>query len=672
MSRMAGQEDGVPSNLKRDLPADPAWPERNFSGRRRTHGAELSVPRGNTYLEKNPVSKHLNCNSAPSKLTLRERCRRAEDALRASEERYALVERGTNDGLWDWNLKTNKVYFSFHWKSMLGLRSSEIRDSPKEWFDRVHPDDIKRVKGQITAHLEGLTPRLEIEHRVLHTDGTYRWVLSRGIALRDADGKAARMAGSQMDITGRRMAEQRWQHDAFHDELTGLPNRALFLDHLRLSISHREPAPAKPVPDRRTKGPGPYSIAVLFLDVDGFKLVNDSLGHVAGDELLIAIARRLKACLRAQGTIARLGGDEFAILLDVVQDANDATRVASRIQKKLAAPFNLGGQEVFVTASIGIALGGAQGERPEDLLTNADTAMYHAKARGKACYQNFDAGMRARGVARLQLESNLRRADRHREFRLFFQPIASLKNGAITGAEALVRWQHPQRGLISPAEFIPLAEETGLIVPIGEWVLRAACAQARDWHAAGHTHLRVTVNFSARQFEHPKFAALIRTVLKEIGLSAPALELEITESIAMKDIGFSVAILNELRADGIRISIDDFGTGSSSLKYLKQFPVHTLKIDQTFVKDLTSDIGDAAITAALITMAHTLQLRVIAEGVETEEQVAFLRSRRCDEMQGYLFSQPVSAEAFRKLLHEGWNLSRVEVLGRQDQHESNA
>ncbi|HEX2713306.1 MAG TPA: EAL domain-containing protein [Candidatus Acidoferrales bacterium] len=472
------------------------------------------------------------------------------------------------------------------------------------------------------------------------------------------------MAGSQMDITDRRRAEQRWQHDAFHDELTGLPNRALFLEHLGLSIGRREPATAKRIPHRRAKRPEDSLFAVLFLDIDGFKLVNDSLGHGAGDELLIAIARRLKASLRTGGTIARLGGDEFAILLDGVQGIVDATRVASRIQKKLAAPFNLSGQEVFVTASIGIALGGTEQERPEDVLTNADTAMYHAKARGKACYEIFDAGMRARGVARLHLESNLRRAGRHREFRLYFQPIASLKNGAITGAEALVRWQHPERGLISPAEFIPLAEETGLIVPVGEWVLRTACAQARGWYAAGHSNLRVTVNFSARQFEHPKLAALIRTVLKETGLSASALEVEITESIAMKDIPFSVAILNELRADGIRISIDDFGTGSSSLRYLKQFPAHTLKIDQTFVRDLTSDVGDAAITAALITMAHTLQLRVIAEGVETEEQLAFLRSRRCDEMQGYLFSQPVSAEAFRKLLQEGWDLCSVEVLGK--------
>ena len=591
-----------------------------------------------------------NRDPNPSKLTQRKKRKRAEEALRASEERYALAARGSNDGLWDWNLKSNEVYFSIRWKSMLGLEDSEVGNSPEEWLNRVHPEDIERVKAQIAAHLEGLTPHFESEHRMLHRDGTYRWVLSRGIAMRDADGKASRMAGSETDISRHKLAEKELLHDVFHDELTGLPNRALFIDRLGFAIG-------------RTKQPGNYSFALLFLDVDRFKIVNDSLGHKTGDKLLIAIARRLKACLRSGATVARFGGDEFAILLDDVQNVSDATRVADRIQKKLAAPFNLSGQEVFVTASIGIAPSAAECERPEDLLHNADMAMYRAKARGKACYERFDVDMRASAVARLQLEANLRQAAQRREFRLYFQPIVSLEGGAVTGAEALLRWQHPQRGLISPAEFIPLAEETGLIVPIGEWVLRTACAQAQVWHAAGHSDLRVTVNFSARQFEHPNLAALIRTVLKETGLAASALELEITESIAMKDIGFSGAILTELSAHGIHISIDDFGTGSSSLRYLKRFPIDTLKIDQTFVRDLASDVSDAAITAAMIAMAHALELKVIAEGVETEQQLAFLRSRQCDEMQGYLFSPPVPAEAFMRLLQEGRNLCSVGVLG---------
>lgn len=641
--------DAAPPKPKQDTPADPPCPERTLPG-----ANEHLVRSENTYVGENPLSKpRPNRDPNPSKLTQRERRKRAEEALHASEERYALVARGTNDGIWDWNLKTNEIYFSIYWKSMLGLEDSEIANSPEEWFNRVHPEDIARVKAQITSHLEGLSPHFESEHRMFHKDGTYRWVLSRGIAIRDVDGKVPRMAGSQIDITDRRTAEERWQHDAFHDELTGLPNRASLIDRLGLSIL-------------RTKGPGDYSFAVLFLDVDRFKIINDSLGHLTGDQLLIAIARRLKAGLRSGATIARFGGDEFAVLLDDVQAVSDATRVAERIQNILAAPFNLGGQEVFLTASIGIALEGAAGERPEDVLHNADMAMYRAKERGKARYESFDVGMRASAVARLQLESNLRRAAEREEFRLYFQPIASLEGGVVTGAEALVRWCHPERGLISPAEFIPLAEETGLIVAIGEWVLRTACAQARAWHAAGHSDLRVTVNFSARQFEHPNLAALIRTVLKETGLTASALELEITESIAMKDVDFSGEILTELSADGIHISIDDFGTGSSSLRYLKRFPIDILKIDQTFVRDLTTDFSDAAITAAMITMAHSLELKVIAEGVETEEQLEFLRFRRCDEIQGYLFSRPVPAEAFTKLLQEGWNLYSVGFSARQD------
>jgi diguanylate cyclase (GGDEF)-like protein/PAS domain S-box-containing protein len=603
-------------------------------------------------------AENSNRDPNPSNLNLREKLKRAEQALRLSEGCHALVARGADDGLWDWNLKTNEIFFSIRWKSMLALEDSEIGDSPEEWLNRVHPEDIDRVKAQIASHLEGLTPHFVSEHRILHKDGNYRWVLSRGIAIRDAEGRASRVAGSQIDITDRRTAEERWQHDAFQDELTGLPSRALFIDHLGLSIW-------------RTKRPGEYSFAVLFLGVDRFKLVNDSLGHMTGDELLIAIARRLKACLRPGATVSRFGGDEFAILLDDVQDVSNATRVADRIQKKLAAPFNLRGQEVFLTASIGIALEGAENERPEDVLLNAGMAMHRAKAHGRACYERFAVGMRADAVALLQLEGNLRRATERREFRLYFQPIASLEDGAITGAETLLRWQHPQRGLISPAEFVPLTEETGMIVVIGEWALRTACAQARAWHAAGHSDLRVTVNFSARQFEHPNFARLIRTVLKETGLAASALELEITESIAMKNVHCSGTTLSELSAHGIHISLDDFGTGFSSLRYLTRFPINTLKIDQTFVRDLTHDPADAAITAAVITMAHTLKLKVIAEGVETEEQLAFLCSRRCDEIQGYLFSRPVPAEAFTKLLQEERNLFNVKVrssraMGRHD------
>ncbi|MBI4481670.1 MAG: EAL domain-containing protein [Acidobacteria bacterium] len=567
-----------------------------------------------------------------------------QEALQESEERYALAVRGTHEGLWDWNLKTNEVHFSPRWKFMLGCEENEIGNSPDEWFSRLHPEDLERLKKEIEAHLAGLTSHFENEHRVLHKDGTYRWMLSRGLAVRNAAGNAYRMAGSQTDITVRRAAEEQLLHDALHDALTGLPNRALFIDRLGLLIG-------------RAKRRQDYLCAVLFLDLDRFKVINDSLGHMFGDQLLIAIARRLEACLRPGDTVARLGGDEFTMLLDNIKDVSEATRVADRIQNELATPFNLNGHEVFTTASIGIALSVPGYDWPEDLLRDADMAMYRAKALGKARHALFDRGMHARAVALLQLEADLRRAFERQEFRIHYQPIVSLLSSQITGVEALARWHHPQRGLVCPAEFIPLAEETGLIITLGEWLLRTACAQNKAWQAAGHSQLRVMVNFSARQFQHRNLLDLIQRVLGETGMAAHTLELEITETLAMKDIDFSLTTLNELSAMGIQISIDDFGTGYSSLGSLKRFPITTLKIDQSFIRDITNDADDAALTTAIIAMAHSLALKVIAEGVETEEQLAFLRSQKCDEILGYVISRPVPAEAFTKLLEGGGCLS---------------
>ncbi|MBI4641552.1 MAG: EAL domain-containing protein [Candidatus Tectomicrobia bacterium] len=569
--------------------------------------------------------------------------KRTAEALRESEERYALAARGANDGLWDWNLKTQEIYFSPRWRLMLGYEEHEVGNGINEWFNRVYPDDLERVRKEIALHLEGLTLHYESEYRILHKDKTYRWVLSRGLAVRDIEGQVYRMAGSQTDITERKRAEEQLLHDAFHDGLTGLPNRTLFVDRLGRAIA-------------RAKRREDYIFAVLFLDLDRFKVVNDSLGHMIGDQLLIALTRRLEICLRNGDTVARLGGDEFAILLDDVKDLNDATRVADRIQKDLATPFNLSGQEVFTTSSIGITLSTTGYDRPEDILRDADTAMYRAKALGKARYEIFDTTMHARAVALLQLEANLRRAIERQEFQVYYQPIVSLGTGRITSFETLVRWQHPQRGLVSPGEFIPVAEETGLIVPIGEWVLRTACAQNKAWQEAGLPRLSVAVNLSARQFQDQNLPDLIQQVLAETGMAAHDLKLEITESIAMQNIDLSITVLNELSAMGMQVSIDDFGTGYSSLAYLKRFPVSTLKIDRSFVRDIPGDVDDAAITSAIIAMAHSLKLKVIAEGVETEEQLAFLRSHQSDEMQGYLFSRPVPAEAFTKLLQEGRSL----------------
>jgi len=572
------------------------------------------------------------------------RCKQTEEALRESEERYALAVQGANDGLWDWNLKTSEVYFSARWKSMLGCGENEIGNSPEEWFNRVHPEDIERVRAAIAAHLKGSTSHFESEYRILHKDGVYRWVLSRGLAVRDVGGKAYRMAGSQTDTTERKAAQEQLLHNAFYDALTGLPNRTLFMEHLERAL-------------KRVERHKDYLFAVLFLDLDRFKIINDSLGHLAGDQLLIAIARRLEACLRAGDTVGRLGGDEFVILLDDIRDVSDATRVADRIQKSLALPFSLRGLEVFTTASIGIALNVPAYSRAEDLLRDADTAMYRAKMLGKARYEVFDTVLHTRALKLLQLETDLRRAIEHQEFQLHYQPILSLITGEIVGFEALLRWQHPQRGLVSPEEFISVAEETGLIVPIGEWALRTACVQNKTWQEADLPPLYVAVNLSGRQFKQQDLIERIIGILTDTGLDSRWLELELTESIIMEDAETTIKTLRELEGLGVQLSIDDFGTGYSSLSYLKRFPIDTLKIDRSFVSDITTDPDDAAIITTIITLAHSLKLEVIAEGVETREQLDFLRSQQCDKVQGYLFSQPVPAKMFEKLLREGPHLT---------------
>jgi len=585
---------------------------------------------------------HMTGQLRQTQTGLEQRIAERTSSLRDSEERYALAVQGANDGLWDWNLKTDRIYFSPRWKAMLGYNEDEIDDKLDEWFSRVHPDDLQRVKAEVASHLEGHATHFENEQRVMHKDGSYRWMLCRGLAVWEAGSQAYRMAGSQTDITTRKKVEEQLIYDSLHDALTGLPNRVLFLDRLGHTLNR-----TKRRPNRKS--------AMLFLDIDRFKIINDSLGHLAGDHMLIATARRLESCLRAEDTLARLGGDEFAILLDETHDISDAARVAERIQRRLISTALLSGHDRSITSSIGIAMITPDYTQPEDILRDADTAMYRAKALGKARHQIFDATMHASVLAQLQLEADLRQAIGRQELRIYFQPIVSAANGRMRmiGAEALVRWQHPQRGLVSPAEFIPVAEETGLIIAMDEWMMHKACAHAKAWHAAGHTHLSVSVNISARQFQDQSFPKTIQSILQETGLPAQALKIEITESVAMRDLDISIRILNELNAMGIQISIDDFGTGYSSMGYLKRFPLHVLKIDQSFIKDITQDSDSQVITNAMIVVAHSLKLAVIAEGVETEEQSALLRSLGCDAMQGYLFGRPMPAEAFVKLLPEG-------------------
>jgi diguanylate cyclase (GGDEF)-like protein/PAS domain S-box-containing protein len=562
-----------------------------------------------------------------------------EAELRVSEERYALAARGANDGLWDWDVVAGTVHYSRRWKAMLGLSEEEVRPDIEEWLGRVHPDDIDRVRGRITAHLEGKTHHFECEYRLRGRDGAYRWMLSRGVAVRGDDGQPARMAGSQTDISKRKADEQQLLHDAFHDAMTELPNRALFMDRLRNAI-------------RRAKRSEAYRLAVVFLDVDRFKIVNDSLGHTAGDELLKAIARRLEGCLRPGDTVARFGGDEFTMLLEDIGHAGQATRVAERVQMELAVPFRLQGQELFATASMGIAYAGSGYTRPEDLLRDADNAMYRAKSLGRARYEVFDSAMHTHAVATLRMESELRRAIERGELILHYQPIVTLANGKLSGFEALVRWMHPERGQIEPQEFIPMAEETGLIVPLGQWVLGEVCRQIRAWtdNAEWTTPVPVSANLSSRQFNQPDLVGNVREALAAAGTRPDCLRLEVTESAVMESGPAARHVLGELKALGIQLSIDDFGTGYSSLSYLHQFPVDTLKIDQSFVSRLDATMQNLEIVRTIVMLAHNLGMNVIAEGVETADQALQLRRLGCEFAQGFLYSRPVEAAAAMALL----------------------
>jgi diguanylate cyclase (GGDEF)-like protein/PAS domain S-box-containing protein len=559
---------------------------------------------------------------------------------REAEERYALAAEAANDGLWDLDLTTNRMYYSPRWKAMIGFNEQEIGTAPADWFDRIHPADRDNFHSRLKAHLDGYTDNFESEHRISVKDGEYRWVLSRGMAMRNSDEIATRIAGSLADITERKQAEEQLLHNALHDALTGLPNRALFMDRLKDLMKQ-----ARRYKDR--------SFAVMFLDLDRFKNLNDSLGHTIGDSLLKTMASRLEKCLRSGYTVARLGGDEFAVLLDQVNDADDAVRVANRIQEALKKPITLKGYVLFTTASIGIALGGSKGQKPEDLLRDADTAMYRAKVKGRGRCQVFDGEMHESAMALLKLEMGLRQAIESGEFELYYQPIISLKTGAITGAEALLRWSHPHRGLILPDSFMPVLEDTGLIKSIGWSMLRKACNQVLIWDSLFHNHppLTLSMNFSASQIAQDDFVEQLSTILQETGLDAGRLHLEITENVIMQDVEFAAAVLGRLRELNVQVHIDDFGTGYSSLGALHRFPIDALKIDRLFMEMSDVDNENTEVIQSMVTLAHNLGVDVIAEGVETEAQLEYLQTLGCDYGQGYYFCEPTSQlEQIRTLI----------------------
>lgn len=568
---------------------------------------------------------------------------KALESLAASEERCAMLLRGASDGLWDWDLGTNEMHFCARWKAMLGYKEDELKNHPDEWFNRVHPEDIERVQSELMSHLLGASTQFQSEHRIRRTDGTYRWMLSRGLAVMDSNRYVYRMTGSLTDVTEQKQAEKQLLYNAFHDALTGLPNRALFMDRLKHALGEVK------------KGDG-YSFGVLFLDLDRFKVVNDSLGHQIGDQLLVAAARRLEACLRPGDTVARLGGDEFAIILDHVRHVSDAIQAAERIRERLAAPFNISDHEVFISASIGIALNQTASEEPDEIMRNADTAMYRAKDQGRGCFELFNKSMHARNAALSQLETGLRGALAHNEFSVHYQPIISLESWRISGFEALLRWEHPEHGYISPLKFIPVAEETGLIIQIGQWVLREACQQLRLWQEQfpSDPPLSISVNLSGKQFSQRDLIDCISQILSETGLDPSSLKIEITESAIIENIDAAAMMLKRIKALGIRVCLDDFGTGYSSLSYLHRFPIDTLKIDRSFVSRINLP-KNVEIVKTILTLAGNLGMDVVAEGVETREQVLQLTGLNCEYVQGYLLSKPIDGRAMRDLISEIYN-----------------
>ncbi len=558
-------------------------------------------------------------------------------SLRASEQRFDLAVTGARDGVWDWNLTTNHVYWSHRWKSMLGCDEAEISANPDEWFSRIHEDDIEEVRTRLKAHLARESGHFESEHRLRHRSGAFRWVLARGAAIWDGAGTPIRMAGSLTDITDAKVS----------DSVTGLPNRHFFVDVLDRAVKRAQ---------RRRN----YQFALLVIGLDRFRVVNESLGPVGADRLLVAVANRIHSRLRPTDslasdqpglTLARLGGDEFNILLDDIRDASDAIRVAERLKTAFVQPFDVDGQQVFTSVSIGIAVSTTGYERPEDVLRDAITALHRAQGEGNS-YEIFDPTMRAQAIGRLRVETELRRAIEHEGFEMHYQPIVTVEGGSIAGFEALMRWGKPAPGMAGPSEFIPVAESTGLIVHIGRVALLESCRQMATWQerfgAAAPGFM--SVNVSSRQFATVDFASEIEAVLDMTGLAPSKLKLEITESAFIDDLDAARGIVERLRVLGVACSLDDFGTGFSSLSYLHQLMVETLKVDRSFVSRVGRGQAGAKMLHAIVSLGHSLGMDVVAEGVETREQLTQLQLLGCEYAQGFYFSAPVAATPAERLI----------------------
>ena len=592
------------------------------------------------------VTKPFNWPLLCHRLRYMLRASRAMADLSKSRETLADAQRLAGLSSWEWDLESNIVYWSKEIYARFGVAEDSVNSNSDSFWNLIHPDDRDAVKEAFVAAIKAEKPYNQ-DYRIVLPNGATQIIHVQGRTEYDGDGRALRMHGTIQDITERKRTEEQIRHLAFYDSLTSLPNRMLFKEQLNQALQSA----------RREE----RYVSILFLDLDNFKRVNDTLGHTIGDLLLQDVGARLAQCIRAEDslarnpsaqanlTVARLGGDEFTVLLGRIANTQDAAKVAQRILDSLAEPIDVDGHELFVSASIGIAVYPFDGEETETLIKNADAAMYHAKSNGRSRYHFYNPSMNASALEKLNLERNLRKALDRGEFVLYYQPLVHGTSGEIIGNEALLRWIHPERGLIPPGDFIPLAEETGLIVPIGQWVIETACKQNVQWQKAGLPKVPVMVNLSSVQFHDPKLVPKVEEVLNETGLDPHYLTLELTESMLMQDSEHNITTLLELRRLGVGLAIDDFGTGFSSLNYLKRFPVDHLKIDQSFVRDITQDAGNSAIALAIIALARSLNLGVVAEGVETPEERDFLRSNGSPDMQGFLFCEPQPAASIAEV-----------------------
>ena len=558
----------------------------------------------------------------------------AMKALQESEERYALALDGANDGLWDWNIKTNEIYCSERWHSILGL-TDDLINNYNDWTDRIHPEDQGRFYAQLESHFQGTSSHFQCQYRISHQDGTFRWVLTRGLAVRDQQNQVYRMAGSLTDLSSNKTN---------FDQLTNLVNRNFLLEQLNIILE-------------RSKHQANYLSGVIYCGCDRFKIINDSLGHVVGDKLLIAIARKLESCIRGGDLLAKLSGDQFAILLENLADKSDALKVTQRIEQELTKPFIILNHTIYISASFGIAYN-SHNLNSEQLLQNAHTAMHRAKTLGKARYAIFDRTMSEQAKARLSLETELRIAIEQNQFQLHYQPIISLENDKIAGFEALVRWYHPTKGLISPAKFIPIAEETELIIPLSNWILEEACRQMYVWQqdCTFDKSLTMSVNLSRKQLSQAKLVNTIDSIIQTTKISPHNLKLEVTETALMNsDEASATKLLFQLKELGLCLSLDDFGTGYSSLSCLHQFPIDILKIDRSFVNLIGTEKKYLDIVRAIINIGHSLNLAIIAEGVETAAQLTALKQLQCYAAQGYFFYKPLEAQSIQKLFYTDLN-----------------